>query len=69
MNSARAGKKEGGLGGRNFCPPSLSAASFFAAAIFRASEAGAPPKHILNYNLSRYYRLCKFFCLTDICPL
>jgi len=37
MNSARAGKKEGGLGGRNFCPPSLSAASFFAAAIFRIS--------------------------------
>jgi len=27
--NARAGKKEGGWGGRNFCPPSLSAAAEF----------------------------------------
>jgi len=35
--NARAGKKERGWGGRNFCPPSLSAA-----AEFRASKTGAP---------------------------
>jgi len=32
------GQKGRGLGGRNFCPPSLSAA-----AKFRAGKAGAPP--------------------------
>jgi len=32
------GQKGRGLGGRNFCPPSPSAA-----AEFRASETGAPP--------------------------
>jgi len=31
------------LGGRNFCPPSLSDSDFSAAAEFRASETGAPP--------------------------
>jgi len=41
--NARAGKKEGGWGGRNFCPPSLSDSDFSAAAEFRASETGAPP--------------------------
>jgi len=34
------GQKGRGLGGRNFCPPSLSAA-----AEFRANETGAPPKN------------------------
>jgi len=38
--SARAGKKEG-MGGRNFCLPSLSAA-----AEFRANEVGAPLKSV-----------------------
>jgi len=32
------GQKGRGLGGRNFCPPSLSAATEF-----RANEVGAPP--------------------------
>jgi len=32
------GQKGRGLGGRNFCPPSLSAA-----AEFRASKTGTPP--------------------------
>jgi|GEM_PF-2528997 len=32
------GQKGKGLGGRNFCPPSLSAATKF-----RAKEVGAPP--------------------------
>jgi len=32
------GQKGRGLGGRNFCPPSFSAA-----AEFRANEVGAPP--------------------------
>jgi len=32
------GQKGRGLGGKNFCPPSLSAA-----AEFRANEVGAPP--------------------------
>jgi len=36
------GQKGSGLGGRNFCPPSLSDSDFFAAE-FRASETGAPP--------------------------
>jgi hypothetical protein len=36
------GQKGRGLGG-NFCPPPLSAASFFATEIFRANEIGAPP--------------------------
>jgi len=36
----------GGLGGRNFCPPSLSDSDFSAAAEFRASKAGAPLKFL-----------------------
>jgi len=36
------GQKGRGLGGRNFCPPSLSDSDFSAAAEFRASETGAP---------------------------
>jgi len=39
------GQKGRGLGGRNFCPPSLSAT-----AEFRASEAGAPLKSFLSYQ-------------------
>jgi hypothetical protein len=35
------------LGGRNFCPPSLSDSDFSAAAEFRASETGAPPQILL----------------------
>ena len=44
------GQKGRGLGGRNFCPPSLGArppladSDFPAAAEFRTSETGAPPK-------------------------
>jgi len=38
------GQKGRGLGGRNFCPPSLSDSNFSAAAEFRANEVGAPPK-------------------------
>jgi hypothetical protein len=45
---ARAGKKEG-LGGRNFCPPSLSAA-----AEFRANKVGAPQKDIGLVKLYLY---------------
>jgi hypothetical protein len=33
---------------REFLPAVVFAASFFAAAIFRASEAGAPPKKYLS---------------------
>jgi len=40
--------KRKGVGGKEFLPALAFAASFFAAAIFRASEAGAPP--ILNQN-------------------
>jgi len=36
------GQKGKGLGGMNFCPPSLSD-SDFSAAEFRANETGAPP--------------------------
>jgi len=36
------GQKGRGLGGRNFCPPSLSAAEF------RANEVGAPLIHYLS---------------------
>jgi len=36
------GQKGRGLGGRNFCPPSLSDSDFSAAAEFRANEVGAP---------------------------
>jgi len=47
------GQKGRGLGGRNFCPPSLSDSDFSAAAEFRASEAGAPPFTSLIYQIIR----------------
>ena len=46
--ASREGVAEEGLGGRNFCPPSLSAA-----AEFRASETGAPPK-LYHNNRSNF---------------
>jgi len=46
------GQKGRGLGGRNFCPPSLSDSDFSAAAEFRASEAGAP------LRLNSIYHVC-----------
>jgi len=47
------GQKGRGLGGRNFCPPSLSDSDFSAAAEFRASETGAPPFTSLIYQIIR----------------
>src|SRR3989344_1348217 len=45
------GQKGRGLGGRNFCPPSLSD-SDFSAAEFRASGTGAPHCiYLLNHSL------------------
>jgi len=44
--NARAGKKEGGWGGKEFLPALAFAAFFFAAAIFRTSETGAPPTQL-----------------------
>jgi len=41
------GQKGRGLGGRNFCPPSLSDSDFSAAAEFRASETGAPHSNFI----------------------
>ena len=43
---ARAWRKEG-VGGKEFLPALAFAASFFAAAIFRANEVGAPPEFII----------------------
>jgi hypothetical protein len=45
------GQKGRGLGGRNFCPPSLSD-SDFSVAEFRANEVGAPLKNIIDDNNS-----------------
>ncbi|KKT17076.1 MAG: hypothetical protein UV99_C0001G0012 [Parcubacteria group bacterium GW2011_GWC1_43_61] len=45
------GQKGRGLGGRNFCPPSLSAA-----AEFRASETGAPQTNISQVHLGKYQK-------------
>jgi len=42
------GQKGRGLGGRNFCPPSLSDSDFSAASEFRASETGVPPKKLFR---------------------
>jgi hypothetical protein len=44
------GQKGRGLGGRNFCPPSLSAA-----AEFRVSETGTPPQLALIYHVCLTY--------------
>jgi len=44
--NARAGKKEGGWGGKEFLPALAFAASFFAAAIFHANGIGAPPTQL-----------------------
>jgi len=38
--------KRKGVGGKEFLPALAFAASFFAAAIFRANEAGAPPTQL-----------------------
>jgi len=40
--------KRKGVGGKEFLPALTFAASFFAAAIFRANEVGAPP-FIITY--------------------
>jgi hypothetical protein len=46
------GQKGRGLGGRNFCLPSLSDSDFSAAAEFRANEVGAP---LLNFTTNLHY--------------
>jgi|GEM_PF-3123968 len=45
------GQKGRGLGGRNFCPPSLSDSSFSAAAEFRASVSW---RAALNFQISQF---------------
>jgi len=51
------GQKGRGLGGRNFCPPSLSDSDFSAAAEFRASETGAPPLLFFRFKILHYKQI------------
>ena len=74
--SAWAGKKEGGWGeaclpaGREFLPALAFAASFFAAAIFRANKVGAPPPlfYLTPFNLIQFVLqfLYLSFCISNV---